>query len=246
MVNGLGVFAGGLAQGLRAGQDMNLRQQYLNEQKKANLRDAQSHRARMENIDFNKEKRSRLKAANDEIVAGWQATATHPAQPRTAGLADLPGSAPAATADTRARGLSSLIKPVSHAQISSSEMIGKRMLTGKLLENADELTRMAKIYEKYGVQEEMTPWMNEAYTARKKRIPEALHFLLSGNAKGAGEILRGEGMKLEGDPLPTNPDDPLSHNWRFRFEDGGEKDIDIKQVAARFLPENYFRMQNQD
>ena len=31
MINGLGAFAGGLAKGLGAGQDINLRQQYISE-----------------------------------------------------------------------------------------------------------------------------------------------------------------------------------------------------------------------
>ena len=38
---GLGAFAGGLAEGLRAGQEMGLRQQYVDRKAKADERDAE-------------------------------------------------------------------------------------------------------------------------------------------------------------------------------------------------------------
>ncbi|SOD41711.1 hypothetical protein [Nitrosovibrio sp. Nv4] len=241
---GLGAFAGGLAQGLRAGQEMSLRQQYVDRKAKADERDAESHQAKMEEIDFNKEKRDRLRAANDEIVASWVHTGQRDRQVQSAqptpGLNDISVHAPAVV-DTRAAGLSSLNQPVAHPATSSDEMIGKRMLTGNLLEKPDELTRMASIYKKYGLLEEMAPWMNQVYAARKKRLPDALHFLLTGNAKGAREILRKGGMNLVDDPVQMKPNDQQQNIWKFRFEDGREKDIDLKEFGARFFPENFLK-----
>ena len=70
MLSGIGVFAGGLADGMRVGQDMKIRQQYIDGQKKANARDAELHQAGIDEINLNREKRGRLKDANDEIAAG--------------------------------------------------------------------------------------------------------------------------------------------------------------------------------
>src|SRR5687768_8550363 len=78
--SGLGAFAGGLAEGLRAGQEMGLRRQYVGRKTKADERDAEFHQAEMDEIDYNKEKRARLRAANDEIVAGWQDVGQRPGQ----------------------------------------------------------------------------------------------------------------------------------------------------------------------
>src|SRR5687768_8958047 len=140
MLESLGAFAGGLAQGLRTAQDMKLRQQDANRLKKADEREAESHQARIGKADFNKEKRERLRAANDEIAALWQQDEQKPSTSRyetpglSAGLRKVP-----ALVDAGVGGLSGLSKPA--IQIPSDEMIAKRMLTGNLLEDADELTR---------------------------------------------------------------------------------------------------------
>jgi hypothetical protein len=99
---------------------------------------------------------------------------------------------------------------------------------------------MAGIYEKYGLLEEMAPWMNQVYAAKKSGIPDALHFLLNGDAKGARGILEKGSVKLADDPAPTDPDDSQNHGWNFRFKGGSEKDVDLKELAGRFFPENYF------
>ena len=116
-------------------------------------------------------------------------------------------------------------------------MIGRRMLTGDLLDNPDELTRMASIYKKHGLLKEMTPWMNRAFEAKKKRIPDALSYLLNGDAKGARTILRKGGINLMDDPVPMNPEDQQGYKWRFRFEDGGEQEVNLRELAERFFPE---------
>src|SRR5687768_1187632 len=144
--SGLGAFAGGLAEGLRSGQEMGLRRQYVGRKAKADERDAELHQAKMDEIDYNKEKRARLRAANDEIVARWQdagmRSPQHNPQARPAqsasGLSDLSKHIPAVV-DTRAAGLSGPDTPVAQPSISSNEMIGKRMLIGNLLEDPDEL-----------------------------------------------------------------------------------------------------------
>ena len=137
-----------------------------------------------------------------------------------------------AVVDTRAAGLSSLHKPAAQP-MSSDELIGMRMLTSNLPEDPDELTRMAGIYEKYGLLEEMAPWMNQVYAAKKSRIPDALHFLLNGDAKGAREILEKGGVKLLADPLEIDVDNNI---WKFRLEKGEEKNIDLKNLAKKFFP----------
>jgi hypothetical protein len=246
MINGLGAFAGGLAKGLGAGQDINLRRQYLSERKKSGLRKTELHQAKMEQAGFNSEKRNRLQSANDEIVAGWQrhqqdptAQATQSAAP---GLSAISAQMPV-VADTRAPGLSGLNKPVAQPTMSSDEMIGMRMLTSNLPEDPDELTRMAGIYEKYGLLEEMAPWMNQVYAAKKSGIPDALHFLLNGDAKGAREVLEKGGVKLLGDPIPAYHADILGDVWRFSFLQGAKKEINLKQLAIKFFPEGYHGVQ---
>ena len=226
MINGLGAFAGGLAQGLGAGRDIRLRQQYISDRKKSGQRKTELYQAKMD----------RLQDANDEIVADWQRNrqvdSAQPAQPAAPGLSGVSVQTPLA-ADTGAAGLSSPDKPITRPLMSSNEMIGMRMLTGKLLEDPDELTRMAGIYKKHGLWEEMAPWMNQVYSAKKNRIPEALHLLLSGDAKGAREILENGGVTLSADPVRMDEGNKL---WKFRFENHTERDINLQKVAMRFFP----------
>ena len=246
MLSGIGAFAGGLADGMRVGQDMKLRQQYIDEQKKANARDAELHQAGMDEINLYRQKRGRLKDANDEIAAGWVAGAVAQPAPNIAhGLSDIT-TENANNGLPRVPGLASVDKRASPPAMPSDEMIGKRMLTGNLLDDPDELTRMANVYKKHGVLDEMGPWMNEIYAANKKRIPEALHLLLTGDGKGAAEVLRKGGIKLLDDPVRNNSDDPLSNSWRFRFEDGREKDINVRAIARKFFPAHYLGIKGQD
>jgi hypothetical protein len=235
MLESLGAFAGGLAQGVRTGQDMKLRQQDANRLKKADERDEELHRARIDKTDFNREKRERLRVANDEIAAPWRQDEQKPSTPKQERILGLnPGLAkiPAVT-DAGAGGLSSLSKP--EIQIASDEMIAKHMLTGNLLEDADELTRMANIYKKHGLLEEMSPWMNKAYVAKKRGIPDALNSLLTGNARKAREILEKGGLALADDPLRLDSGGQ-QNVWRFRFMGGGETEIDLREFARRFFP----------
>ncbi len=239
MLSGLGAFAGGLSDGVRIGHEIKLRQQYIDEQKKANAQDAELHQARMDALNLYQQKRKRVRAANDEIAAGWgRDAAAQPAPPMAAGLSDISAKAPLMQYP-RVAGLSSVNKRASRPAASSDEMIGKRMLAGNLLEDPNELTRMASIYKKHGVLDEMAPWMNEAYAAKKRGIPDALHLLLSGDGTGAAKVLRNRGVKLAGDPVPTDPPEPLSNTWRLSFEDGRERDINVNAIARKFFPDNY-------
>lgn len=242
MLSGLGAFAGGLSDGVRIGHDIKLRQQYIDEQKKANAQDAELHQARMDALNLYQQKRKRMRAANDEITAGWgRDAAAQPAPPMAPGLSDISAKAPLMQYP-RVAGLSSVNRRASRTAASSDEMIGKRMLTGNLLEDPDELTRMASIYKKHDVLDEMAPWMNEAYAAKKRGIPDALHLLLGGDGKGAAKVLRNRGIKLASDPVRIDPEEPLSDSWRFRFEDGREQDISLKGIAKKFLPENHLEI----
>lgn len=261
-----GAFAGGLAQGIRSGGQLGLKGRLAE-------RAAEMHGARMDKAAFNKDQRERLRAANNEIAAGWR-EAPQPSRP----MAISPGESrsdsarlfrPAetdprferpdeqfstgglqskseariesgATASLNGAGLMSQYKNPSQAPIAADEMIGRRMLTGNLLEDADELTRMASIYKKHGLLKEMTPWMNKAYEAKKKKIPDALHFLLTGDAKAARDILKKGGIRLIDDPVPTDPNDPQNHHWKFKLENGGEQDINLKELSANFFPSSIF------
>jgi hypothetical protein len=242
MLSGLGAFAGGLSDGMRVGQDMKLRQQFIDEQKKSNVRDAELHRARMDAINLHSERRSRIRAANDEIAAGWERdSAMQLAQPVTPGLSDIATKVPV-SAYPRVASLSEGSRRASRPALSSDEMIGKRMLTGNLLEDPDELTRMAGVYKKHGVLDEMAPWMNEVYTAKKRGVPAALHLLLAGDSKAAAQALRNGGIHLSGAPVRVNPDDPSSNRWRFKFDDGQERDINLRAIARKFFPTNYWEI----
>ncbi|MBA2658810.1 MAG: hypothetical protein H0U72_04475 [Nitrosospira sp.] len=275
----IGAFAGGLAQGIRSGQNMGLRQKQGERTAQADEREAEMHQARMDKAISIKDKRDRLRAANDEIVEGWRQSYSQPPLRSTAFKPDQPGpgtGAPvetgqgfkqsdelfstgglqsevsAAPTDNRLAGstasaglMSQYRNPVARkntdkaqAAPPADEIIGRRMLTGDLLENPDELTRMAGIYKKHGLLMEMTPWMNKAFEAKKKRIPDALSYLLMGDAKGAREILKKGGVNLTDDPVPANSEYSQSnHIWRFRMEDGGEQEVNVWDVAKRFFPE---------
>lgn len=243
MLNSFGAFADGLAQGIRAGQEMNLRQQHVGRMIKTDEREAELHQARMDKANFYREKRNQLRAANDEITAAWQQDQQETSVPRQQkpSLTGLSTGLPKAPflPGPRTAGLSDLGKQAT--RMTSDEIIGKRMLTGNLLENADELTQMANVYKKYGLLEEMAPWMNKAYAAKKKGIPDALHLLLTGDAKGAREVLGKGGLDLADDPIEISTPDEQQNLWRFKFKDGGEKEVNLKALARRFFPSSRFR-----
>jgi hypothetical protein len=260
-----GAFAGGLAQGARSGQNMALRQKQAARIARADEREAEIHEARMDKDAYHKDTSDRLKAANDEIAAGWEEAIQQ--QPSGILKPGLPSSGPDAllevnpisrqsTGGYSVSGLQSEIPvaPADHgaglmslhkesagqknrpgAPTSADDMIARRMLTGNLLDDPDELTRMAGIYKKHGLLAEMAPWMNKVWEAKKKRIPDALSLLLSGDAKGARAILKKGGINLADDPISANPDDPQS-SWKFKFEDGAEQDVNLKELAIRFFP----------
>lgn len=279
----IGAFAGGLAQGIRSGENMGLRQKQAERTAQADEREAEMHQARMDRAAFNKEKHDRLRAANDEIVDGWQQANRQRSLPSSAfkpdhtdpnsgaevetgrlfghsagsssigGLqsakpATLPGNG---SADHIADGgLMSQYKnqaaqkstDIAPATATADKIIGTRMLIGDLLENPDELTRMAGIYKKHGLQREMTPWMNRAFESKKKRIPDALPYLLTGDAKGAREILKKGGINLMDDPVPMTAEDRQGHGWRFRLEDGSEQEVNLKELAESFFPGNIWQL----
>ena len=273
-----GAFAGGLAEGARSGQNMALRQKQGERAAQADEREAEIHQARMDKAAFHKDTRDRLRAANDEIAAGWRQSMRQQSMPSGALIPDqsepdsgapvetgqifrqsagsfspggLQSKAPATLADSRLAGnmantglMSQYKNPAKQknpdkASVTETadEMIGRRMLTGNLLDDPDELTRMASIYKKHGLLKEMTPWMNRAFEAKKKRIPDALSYLLIGDAKGARAILKKGGINLTDDPVPMNSEDQQGHSWRFRLEDGGEQEVNLKELAKRFFPE---------
>ena len=237
MLDGLGAFANGLAEGIRMGE-VNLRQQRVGHLEKRDAREAGLQDTRRDKADPYSEKRNRLRAANEEIVAEWQQEqqeqAVPPQQKQAAPSLNMGLPRASLALDVRGPGLSSLSKQAS--RLTPDEMIIKRMLTGNLLENPDELTRMANIYKKYGLLEEMWPWMNEVYTAKKKGIPNALNFLLAGDTKGARAVLERGGVGLPDDPVEIAVPDGRKNLWRFRLKDGDEKEIDLKELVIRFFP----------
>ncbi|SFW21893.1 hypothetical protein [Nitrosovibrio sp. Nv17] len=236
-----GAFAGGLAQGMRSGQDMALRQE-------------QATRAR-----------ERLQAANDEIISGWaKAGADRPLPEFSTGSARIGHgmrsvtrsvpegidegerggpfrSAREAASSSHREGLGDAHKAPgiteSRAPVTmeADEAIARRLLTGNLLGDPEEMTRMAGIYRKHGLSAAMTPWLNEAWGAGKMHIPEALGMLLARDAKGARAALKAGGIELRETPFPLDPDD-MTGKWKFSFADGSERSIDLRQLARRFFP----------
>lgn len=79
--------------------------------------------------------------------------------------------------------------------------------------------------------------MNTAFEAKKKRIPDALSYLLAGDAKSARAILKKGGINLISDPTPMTAEDRQGHNWRFWLEDGGEQEVNLRDLAESFFPE---------
>lgn len=249
----VGAFAGGLVQGIRSGQEMQTRARTAERLAQDAEREGQMHQFRMDKAAFEKDKRNRLQAANQEIAAGWdevgQGSTDESAASLTPGLKDVASPegrrgetvSPAGLASKSPAGLSQYGKLPASTQATQrsdpAEAIGRRMLVGDLLENTDELTRMSNIYKKYGLLADMLPWMNSAYSAKKKRIPEALHLLLTGDAKGAREALRQGGINLADEPVLVNANNPYSFKWKFRFENRDENYVDIKDLARRFFPD---------
>lgn len=273
----VGAFAGGLAEGIRSGQNMSLRQKQGERAAQADEREADNHQARIDQAAFHKDKRDRLRVANDEIAEGWREATRQQSMPSVTFKPDQsnPGSdapietgrissqsagsfstgglqslAPARPVLKTSAGLMSQYKnpaaqknPDKAPATTADEMIGRRMLTGNLLENPDELTRMASIYKKHGLLKEMTPWMNRAFEAKKRRIPDALSYLLNGDAKGARAILRKGGINLLDDPVPVNSGNRPGHDWKFRLEDGGEQEVNLRELVKRFFPEKSLEME---
>lgn len=272
-----GSFAGGLAQGLRSGEEMEIRRKTAERLAKADEREAEIHGASMDKARFKQDKRERLRAANEEIVRGWEpdkpglttrnspvsaeTTASHPSLAGLSSTDGLQPKLPAASGRSPSLDGTSDIGPdmtgspgsaglMSHyartarypgrADTAADETIARRMLTGNLLEDSDELTRMANIYKKHGLMEEMTPWMNKAWEAKKKRIPDAMHFLLTGDAQAARKALEKGGIKLAGDPAEIKRNGPQSPRWQLKFEDGKQQDIDLRELAGRFFPSSIF------
>lgn len=273
-----GTFAGGLAEGLRSGGEMEARRKTAERLAKADERDAQMHEASMDKARFKQDRRERLRAANDEIVSAWEpeksgfAAGNSPASAGTrtpsasvAGLSSPGGSQPelpaaASVPFPRTDGIPEMRSnrigspdaglmeryrrnagPRALADTPADETIARRMLTGNLLEDSDELTRMANIYRKHGLIEEMAPWMNKAWEAKKKRIPDALRFLLTGDAQAARKALEKGGIRLADDPVAMKPNDPHGPRWQLRFEDGRQQDIDLRELAGRFFPSSIFK-----
>ncbi|HVW65202.1 MAG TPA: hypothetical protein VHB01_09310 [Nitrosospira sp.] len=267
-----GTFAGGLAEGLRSGEEMQIRRKASERLAKAGEREAEAHEASMDKARFKQDKRERLRAANEEIVSAWQSEGTGlavgnslastrastppsavaglsrgglqpelpAASPLSSGFDSMPGMQSSNRVDSPDAGLMSRYRRNAGsralADTPADEAIARRMLTGNLLEDSDELTRMANIYRKYGLMEEMTPWMNKAWEAKKKRIPDALHSLLRGDAKAARKALEKGGIRLSDDPSAIGRNDPQSPRWQLRFEDGRQQDIDLRELASRFFP----------
>src|SRR5690349_12229948 len=89
----VGAFAGGLAQGIRSGQEMQIKARAADRLAQEADREDQMHEFRMDKAIFEKNKRARLKAANEEIAAGWsnegQATTGKPGVPVGGGLKEV-------------------------------------------------------------------------------------------------------------------------------------------------------------
>jgi|APThiThiocy_ev2_2_1041544.scaffolds.fasta_scaffold01621_3 hypothetical protein len=264
-----GTFAGGLAEGLRSGGEMETRRKTAERLAKADERDAQMHEASMDKARFKQDRRERLRAANDEIVSAWEpgesgfAAGNSPAsaaglsspggfQPELPAAASVPFPRTDSLPEMRPNRIGSpgagLVEryrrnagPRALADMPADETIARRMLTGNLLEDSDELTRMANIYRKHGLIEEMAPWMNKAWEAKKKRIPDALRFLLTGDAHAARKALEKGGIRLADDPMPIKQNGLISLQWQLRFEDGKQQDIDLRELAGRFFPSSIFK-----
>jgi hypothetical protein len=68
----VGAFGGGLAQGIRSGQEMQVKAQTADRLARTGDQEAEMHQFRMDKAAFEKDKRNRLKEANREIAAGWE------------------------------------------------------------------------------------------------------------------------------------------------------------------------------
>ena len=100
-----GAFAGGLAEGARSGQNMALRQKQGERAAQADEREAEIHQARMDKAVFHKDTRDRLRAANDEIAAGWRQSMRQQSIPSVTSKpdqADFGSSAPKTSVPIRA------------------------------------------------------------------------------------------------------------------------------------------------
>ena len=132
----LGAFAGGLAQGIQSGQDMKIRLNSAERLAKADDRDAEIHQVRLDKADFNKDKRDRLRAANEEIAAGWSESGQDQSKaniiPSKAGLANTVPSEHRGPANLTAPGLMSqygkpLPKTSAGQEMTANEAIGRRI-----------------------------------------------------------------------------------------------------------------------
>lgn len=49
-------------------------------------------------------------------------------------------------------------------------------------------------------------------------------------------MLRQGGINLADDPVRVNPDDRQSESWRIRFKDDSEREINLRELARKFVP----------
>lgn len=223
MLAGLGAFAGGLADGIKRTQDQQYRMGLMDLERERQKREGERHQAQMDEAAFQKGERDRIQAANQE-VADLLTPKQVPVKP-AAGLSDVQLS------DPRAPGLTASPAP----QMPAGDVIAKSMLTGNLLSDPGKLTEIANIYGKHGVLDKMLPWMNQAYQAKKSGLADALPYLISGDGKTAGKLLRGAGMDIQGDLELV---DPKNHVWSANIG-GQQRQVSARDMALMANPDKY-------
>lgn len=243
MLNELGGLAGGLAHGIDMGmrwrgmqKSLDLQQQHQDRLAKNDERDAEVHDMRKEQFASEKEVRDRRNSALREIAAYHSQATGEGAAPAPAAAAPMQTPAPqaglAANAPMeQASGVPGTLAAATQQQpqqpeIPPAKVLEKGMVTG--MYTPKNLTDIANIWAKHGLQDEGIKYMNQAYEAEKRGGVRAAMAFMQNNPGSAAEALKQGGIELEGLPVKAKPDDPEDMNWKINIKGQGEQTIDAR------------------
>jgi hypothetical protein len=249
-------FAGGLADGLNQGMQMYALHKSIESRDKADER-ADASAAREEEAHAQKMKEAadvRNMTAQWAQTLGWkppQATggpmrANAPSfgapgqMPDTPSSIGLGGAAPiAATPSADALQPAAPVQQQQEPPMSPGEYIQKQVWSGDAFSDPEKLNKMAAIAFANNQGPMGIQFLNQVHTATKNGWTKALGSLVSGDTKGATEILKKNGMDIRGEMTPV---EGKEHTYKVNIG-GKEQEISAQTLFMSGNPEEAYKMQ---
>ena len=120
----------------------------------------------------------------------------------------------------------------------------RQMLTTDLLDNPDKLSKLTAVAEANGMGDKFKPFLERAYTAKKKGLIDGGMQLMRGQVDEAIDSLAKGGIKLEDRPTPADPKNPRM--WKINISGAGEKVMDIGDLLQTTLDVDKFLKHDMD